>query len=219
MKKIPIEFVIIGSIIIICAIFAGVILAVSTKKRDQVRLNELKNSSNQNIACTMDAKICPDGSSVGRIAPSCDFEICPDIKQEDKIIINNPNPSDKVIVEDTDNSGPIPKPKIIPHNPITIDGSFDTNINAKLNDTIKFKDGLSVIVKKINDGRCPQGVMCVWTGEVTVYFEVNGNEFNKYEVILSTLTKKYLNIGGSAQYKISLIDADTNNVTFSVTKQ
>lgn len=28
-------------------------------------------------ACTMDAKICPDGSSVGRVAPSCEFEACP----------------------------------------------------------------------------------------------------------------------------------------------
>ena|SRR3990170_868408 len=29
------------------------------------------------IACTMDAKICPDGSSVGRIAPNCEFAPCP----------------------------------------------------------------------------------------------------------------------------------------------
>jgi len=29
------------------------------------------------IACTMDAKICPDGSAVGRVAPSCEFAPCP----------------------------------------------------------------------------------------------------------------------------------------------
>lgn len=28
-------------------------------------------------ACTMDAKICPDGTSVGRSGPSCDFVACP----------------------------------------------------------------------------------------------------------------------------------------------
>ncbi len=28
-------------------------------------------------ACTMDAKICPDGTSVGRIPPNCDFAPCP----------------------------------------------------------------------------------------------------------------------------------------------
>jgi hypothetical protein len=29
------------------------------------------------VACTMDAKACPDGSYVGRIAPDCEFEPCP----------------------------------------------------------------------------------------------------------------------------------------------
>lgn len=29
------------------------------------------------VACTMDAKLCPDGSSVGRIPPSCEFAACP----------------------------------------------------------------------------------------------------------------------------------------------
>ena len=28
-------------------------------------------------ACTMEAKICPDGSAVGRIGPNCEFEACP----------------------------------------------------------------------------------------------------------------------------------------------
>lgn len=29
------------------------------------------------VACTMDAKICPDGSSVGRVGPKCEFAACP----------------------------------------------------------------------------------------------------------------------------------------------
>lgn len=29
------------------------------------------------VACTMDAKICPDGSAVGRVPPSCEFARCP----------------------------------------------------------------------------------------------------------------------------------------------
>lgn len=28
-------------------------------------------------ACTMEAKICPDGSAVGRSGPKCEFEACP----------------------------------------------------------------------------------------------------------------------------------------------
>ncbi len=29
------------------------------------------------VACTMDAKLCPDGSYVGRVAPNCEFALCP----------------------------------------------------------------------------------------------------------------------------------------------
>lgn len=28
------------------------------------------------MACTADAKICPDGSAVGRVGPSCEFAEC-----------------------------------------------------------------------------------------------------------------------------------------------
>lgn len=29
------------------------------------------------VFCTMDAKVCPDGSSVGRVPPDCAFAPCP----------------------------------------------------------------------------------------------------------------------------------------------
>jgi hypothetical protein len=32
-------------------------------------------------ACTMEAKLCPDGSYVGRIAPNCEFAECPKTNQ------------------------------------------------------------------------------------------------------------------------------------------
>lgn len=31
----------------------------------------------QPVACTMDAKLCPDGSAVGRQGPNCEFAPCP----------------------------------------------------------------------------------------------------------------------------------------------
>ncbi|OGI19333.1 MAG: hypothetical protein A3J06_01260 [Candidatus Moranbacteria bacterium RIFCSPLOWO2_02_FULL_48_19] len=30
------------------------------------------------VGCTMEAKICPDGSAVGRSEPLCEFAPCPD---------------------------------------------------------------------------------------------------------------------------------------------
>ena len=29
------------------------------------------------ISCTADAKLCPDGSAVGRTGPNCEFAACP----------------------------------------------------------------------------------------------------------------------------------------------
>lgn len=37
---------------------------------DQIKIPE-------GTACTMDAKICPDGSAVGRSGPNCEFAKCP----------------------------------------------------------------------------------------------------------------------------------------------
>ena len=36
------------------------------------------NNQQKPIACTMEAKLCPDGSSVGRVGPKCEFAACPD---------------------------------------------------------------------------------------------------------------------------------------------
>jgi len=33
----------------------------------------------QSRACTMEAKICPDGSAVGRSGPNCEFAACPEV--------------------------------------------------------------------------------------------------------------------------------------------
>lgn len=34
-------------------------------------------SKRQPVACTADAKLCPDGSAVGRAGPNCEFAPCP----------------------------------------------------------------------------------------------------------------------------------------------
>jgi hypothetical protein len=33
--------------------------------------------SGSQVACTLDAKLCPDGSAVGRVGPNCEFAQCP----------------------------------------------------------------------------------------------------------------------------------------------
>lgn len=38
----------------------------------------LEDWSSKQVACTMEAKLCPDGSAVGRTGPACEFPACPD---------------------------------------------------------------------------------------------------------------------------------------------
>ena len=37
------------------------------------------------VTCTQEAKLCPDGSSVGRIGPKCEFAMCPALIQTSTI--------------------------------------------------------------------------------------------------------------------------------------
>lgn len=39
--------------------------------------NQQINQNTNSVACTLDAKICPDGSAVGRTGPNCEFTECP----------------------------------------------------------------------------------------------------------------------------------------------
>jgi hypothetical protein len=40
-------------------------------------------SLSEQTACTTEAKICPDGSAVGRTGPNCEFAPCPPVKTEE----------------------------------------------------------------------------------------------------------------------------------------
>ena len=50
---------------------------VETPNEDKPTNLEASLPSSKPIACTQEAKICPDGSSVGRTGPKCEFAACP----------------------------------------------------------------------------------------------------------------------------------------------
>lgn len=58
-------FIIGGVIILFTGLFGGYYL--------------VKSANPPKKACTMEAKLCPDGSSVGRTGPNCEFAPCPQI--------------------------------------------------------------------------------------------------------------------------------------------
>lgn len=53
-----------------------------------------KNQSGGQVACTMEAKLCPDGSAVGRQGPNCEFTLCP--VSEANIRVTFPRPNDEI---------------------------------------------------------------------------------------------------------------------------
>ncbi|MFA5936060.1 MAG: hypothetical protein WC787_04380 [Patescibacteria group bacterium] len=57
----------------ILPLFLGLIFLGAGCKSESV----VPPSSPGPVACTMEAKICPDGSSVGRQGPNCEFAPCP----------------------------------------------------------------------------------------------------------------------------------------------
>jgi len=83
-------------IILISSIVLAVLIFASAGFIDY--RNYVNNHVKKPVACTMDAKACPDGSFVGRIVPNCEFAPCPDITAGwqiykstiDENIINSP---------------------------------------------------------------------------------------------------------------------------------
>lgn len=63
-------------ILIIIAILATIMYFVSGRFQTQ----------NQPIPCTLEARICPDGSAVGRSGPNCEFAPCPTLAPSQKAI-------------------------------------------------------------------------------------------------------------------------------------
>lgn len=45
--------------------------------RNNQTIEEIPSRTDE-IMCTMDARMCPDGSYVGRNGPECKFQTCPD---------------------------------------------------------------------------------------------------------------------------------------------
>jgi hypothetical protein len=51
------------------------------------------------VGCTMEAKICPDGSAVGRSGPKCEFAPCPVVSAtNENIRVTSPRPDETVTV-------------------------------------------------------------------------------------------------------------------------
>lgn len=59
-------------------LIAAIIIAAGYLRIRQMFVGTSVNTNNSNsAACTLEAKLCPDGTSVGRVPPKCEFAPCP----------------------------------------------------------------------------------------------------------------------------------------------
>ena len=111
---------------------------------------------------------------------------------------------------------PITTPTKPTENPSNSPTEFGKLITFKLNDQITFSDGLVVVLKEINDSRCPAGVECFWAGELSGNFSLSGAKLTAIkEIRLGTINNKSVSLEG---YIFSLKDATKNSLTIEVIK-
>jgi hypothetical protein len=67
---------------------------------------------------------------------------------------------------------------------------FDAPVVFRINDQFRYPTGLTVTLKKIDDSRCPQGVQCIWAGELAPTFSFDSEIGETQEVKLGTVNNK-----------------------------
>lgn len=72
--------------------------------------------SEEPVACTAEAKLCPDGSAVGRSGPNCEFAPCPTPEVSEDIQAHINSKADLIVVDDPAVYAPIASP-------VTVTGS------------------------------------------------------------------------------------------------
>jgi eight-cysteine-cluster-containing protein len=152
------------------------------------------------VACTMEAKLCPDGSSVGRVGPRCEFAACPGT--------STPNPRGGDTKTPTDKAPTTPTTG-------TTSVSYNKPVTLKEGETAKFSDGMSVRIKSIDDSRCKPNVQCIWAGELSAELSATGGLFGRATQtfrIGTTNTPSY-STGG---YQFTLDSATASSVTIIV---
>jgi hypothetical protein len=95
--------------------------------------------------------------------------------------------------------------------------SFGSTNVMKPGSSVTFMDGLTVVLDKIDDSRCPPRLSCVWAGELAPQLTVHGGEDGAPQK-LPLGTDSHNRKHAFAGYGFALIDASIGSATIVVTK-
>jgi hypothetical protein len=145
-------------ITIVIVIFALLSLAISS----------VINSPQKIRACTEEAKMCPDGSSVSRGGPNCEFAECPKVITQTTVITSNTTQNTNVVIPNIANT---------------------TKLNKKI-----IINGVSITpIELVSDSRCAVDVQCVWAGTVEIRVRLeSGKNIQESRLTLGS-SVKFLN--------------------------
>ena len=75
-KQLDITWIAVAGLVILAISFITGVIGFFIGWNHYANQPSLKLPDNQ-VACTLEAKLCPDGSYVGRTGPNCEFSACP----------------------------------------------------------------------------------------------------------------------------------------------
>lgn len=93
--------------------------------------------------------------------------------------------------------------------------AFDQDLVLSVHESITMTDGLVVDVHTINDSRCPEGVVCIWAGELGVTLAAHTPSGRTQEIILGTTTQPEVT---SLGYTFTLVDITETSVTLRLSQ-
>lgn len=98
--------------------------------------------------------------------------------------------------------------------------AFGEEVNIFMGNAATFEDGLVVTASSFDDSRCPQGVQCIWAGELSVTFDIkygrkSPDAGKEAQIVLGQLASPKVS---APPYEFALVNIawDERVATFSV---
>lgn len=154
----------VGALLILCAVAGAALL--------------LRDDS-QPTQCTMEAKICPDGTAVGRTGPNCEFAECPGG------VVNNGGGE----VACTKEAKICPDGSAVGRTGPNCEFAECPNTETSKVVTVSVGEevvynGVTFSVLSVQDSRCPKNVVCIWAGEVKATIKATKNGTSNQIILL-----------------------------------